>query len=60
MYLLDGRELGVVSHFLEFPANPVMVVKAGEQEHWLPLVAPHLKQVDLGERRVVVDWEPES
>ncbi len=60
VFLLDGRALGVVSHFLEFPANPVMVVKEGAKEHWLPLVAPHLKQVDLSERRVVVDWEPEG
>jgi 16S rRNA processing protein RimM len=56
---LDGVELGVISHFHEFPGNPVMVVQGGAREHWVPLVPRHLKQVDLGARRVVVDWDPE-
>src|SRR5258706_429005 len=55
-----GRELGVVSHFYEFPANPIMVVQDGTQEHWVPLVPRHLKIVDLAARQVVVDWDPES
>jgi 16S rRNA processing protein RimM len=56
---LEGVELGVVSHFLEYPAGPVMVVRDGTRERWLPLAPRHLKRVDLGERRVTVDWEPE-
>ena len=56
---LEGAELGVVSHFLEYPAGPVMVVRGGARERWLPLVPRHLKSVDLGARRVVVDWDPE-
>ena len=55
----DGVELGVVSHFHEFPGNPVMVVQEGGQSHWVPLVPRHLKQVDLEARRVTVDWDPE-
>ena len=55
----DGTELGVVSHFLEFPASPVMVVRDGARERWVPLVPRHLKKVDLGLRRVTVDWDPE-
>lgn len=54
-----GRELGIISHFHAFPANPVMVVRDGEAEHWVPLVPRHLKQVDLAARRVLVDWDPE-
>ena len=56
---LEGLELGEVAHFLEFPANPVMVVRgADKQEHWLPLVRGLLKDVDLEARRFKVDWSP--
>ncbi len=54
----EGTVLGRVDHFVETPANPVMVVR-GERERWLPLVAKHLKSVDLDAGRVVVDWDPE-
>ncbi len=54
---LEGRSLGRIDHFVEAPANAVMVVR-GEREHWLPLVPKHLKSVDLHARRVVVDWDP--
>ncbi|MGE3936930.1 MAG: ribosome maturation factor RimM [Rhodospirillaceae bacterium] len=53
---LQGEWLGRIDHFIEAPANPVMVVR-GEREHWLPLVPKHLKSVDLAARKVVVDWE---
>lgn len=56
---LEGVELGVVSHFLEYPAGPVMAVRDGARERWIPLAPRHLKKVDLGERRVTVDWDPE-
>jgi 16S rRNA processing protein RimM len=53
---LQGERLGRIEHFIEAPANPVMVVR-GEREHWLPLVPKHLKSVDLAARKVVVDWD---
>ena len=56
---LAGLELGVVAHFLDFPANAVMAVRGAGGEHWVPLVPGRLKQVDLAARRVVVDWDPE-
>ena len=56
---LEGVELGGISHFLEYPAGPVMVVRDGARERWIPLVPRHLKKVDLGERCVTVDWDPE-
>jgi 16S rRNA processing protein RimM len=56
---VEGVELGVVSHFLEYPAGPLMVVRDGTRERWVPLAPRHLKQVDLGARRVIVDWDPE-
>jgi 16S rRNA processing protein RimM len=56
---LEGVELGVVHHFLEFPGNPVMVVSGDGRERWIPLVSKHLKGHDLVAKRVTVDWDPE-
>ena len=52
---LEGLDLGVVVHFIETPAQVLMVVR-GAQEFWIPAVPQHLRRVDLRERRVVVDW----
>ena len=53
---LDGVSLGVVQHFVETPAQPLMVVR-GQREYWVPAVPRHLRRVDLQARRVVVDWD---
>jgi len=53
---LAGDRLGVVAHFVELPAHALMVVR-GTREYWVPAVPQHLRRVDLGARRVVVDWE---
>jgi 16S rRNA processing protein RimM len=52
---LEGVELGVVHHFIETPAQVLMVVR-GTEEIWIPAVPQHLRRVDLQARRVVVDW----
>ena len=52
---LDGIDLGCVQHFMETPAQVLMVVR-GTQEYWIPAVPQHLRRVDLQARRVVVDW----
>jgi len=52
---LEGLDLGVVQHFIETPAQVLMVVR-GAQEFWIPAVPQHLRRVNLQERRVVVDW----
>lgn len=51
-----GVALGVLEHFVETPAHPVMVVR-GAREYWVPAVPPHLHRVDLAARRVVVAWD---
>jgi 16S rRNA processing protein RimM len=53
---LAGVGLGVVQHFVETPAQALMVVR-GEREYWVPAVPLHLRRVDLQARRVVVDWD---
>jgi len=55
---LEGHVLGCVDHILDTPANAVMVV-IGEREHWLPLVPPHLRRVDLEQGIITVDWDPD-
>ena len=52
---LEGVMLGKVQHFIETPAQVLMVVR-GTQEFWIPAVPQHLRRVDLQQRRVVVDW----
>jgi 16S rRNA processing protein RimM len=53
---LAGRYLGKVRHFVETPAQVLMVVR-GDEEFWVPAVPLHLRRVDLTARRVVVDWD---
>lgn len=54
----EGLRLGRVDHFLDLPANVVMVVD-GERELWVPLGRERHFAVDLQARRVIVDWDPE-
>jgi 16S rRNA processing protein RimM len=53
---LEGADLGSVRHFVETPAQVLMVVR-GLKEYWIPAVPQHLRRVDLQARRVVVDWD---
>jgi len=52
---LEDIAMGFVKHFIETPAQVLMVVR-GQQEYWIPAVPQHLRRVDLQARRVVVDW----
>ena len=56
---LEGLVLGTVLHFIETPAQVLMVVR-GAKEYWIPAVPQHLRRVDLPARRVVVDWSEAS
>jgi len=52
---LQGIELGVLDHFVDAPAQAVMVIR-GEREHWVPVTPQHLCRVRLDERWIEVDW----
>jgi 16S rRNA processing protein RimM len=56
---LDGIALGRVQHFIETPAQVLMVVR-GTQEFWIPAVPLHLRRMDLQARRLVVDWSADG
>jgi 16S rRNA processing protein RimM len=56
---LQGDSLGVVSSMLETGADDVMVL-SGERERLIPFVMDEIvHEVDLGARRMVVDWLPD-
>jgi len=49
--------LGTVSSLIETGANDVMIVK-GEREHLIPFVQPDtIRQVDLKNGLIIVDWD---
>jgi 16S rRNA processing protein RimM len=52
---VEGALLGLVDHYIDTPANAVMVIK-GEREHLVPVTREHLRSVDKDTRRVIVDW----
>lgn len=51
----EGAELGRVSHFVDAPIEPVMVVQ-GERERWVPAVPRYLRRIDLALGEIEVDW----
>jgi 16S rRNA processing protein RimM len=55
---LSGSRLGRVLHFVETPAQVLMVVR-GDRDYWVPALPKYLRRVDLGARQVVVDWDDE-
>jgi 16S rRNA processing protein RimM len=57
---LEGVSLGVVDQLLETGANDVLVVVQGDVERLVPFVqGQFVKEVDLTNRRIIVDWDPE-
>ncbi|WP_457668792.1 ribosome maturation factor RimM [Thiolapillus sp.] len=55
----QGVELGTVSYLFETGANDVLVVQ-GERERLLPWIWKQvIRNVDLAQGRIVVDWDPE-
>jgi 16S rRNA processing protein RimM len=52
---VEGALLGVIDHFVDTPGNAVMVIK-GAREYLVPVSSQHLRSVDQGARRVIVDW----
>ncbi|MDA8381843.1 MAG: ribosome maturation factor RimM [Betaproteobacteria bacterium] len=54
----QGIALGRVDRLLATGANDVLVVRGG-RERLIPFVAAIVSEVDLAQRRIVVDWEPD-
>ena len=56
---VDGTDLGRIERMLATGANDVMIVKSEERERLVPFTAAAVPSVDLAQRRVVVNWDPE-
>ena len=55
----EGESLGEIDHLFETGSNDVLVVR-GDRERLVPFIWEQVVQeVDLDERRMVVDWDPE-
>jgi len=59
----DGIELGIIDHLIETGANDVLVVReegSGSRERLIPYVPGQVvTDVDLQEKQMIVDWDPE-
>lgn len=54
---VQDEELGVVAGLFENGAHPVMRVVDGETERLLPFVEQVVRQVELAQGRIRVEWE---
>ena len=55
---LEGRPLGRITGLMATGANDVLIVE-GERRRLIPFApGSHIQEVDLRERRLVVDWDP--
>ncbi len=65
VFTVEGERLGFVHHMIETGANDVVTVRADDasidqRERLIPYLPEQVvKEVDLAERRMVVDWDPE-
>lgn len=53
----QNEELGIVDSVMATGANDVLVVMQDRTQRLIPFVKPFILQVDLKERRIMVDWE---
>jgi 16S rRNA processing protein RimM len=56
---LDGVDLGQVERLIETGANDVLVLQ-GERERLIPYLKDQvIKQINLDDKVIQVDWDPE-
>jgi 16S rRNA processing protein RimM len=54
---LQGEAFGTVDSLLETGANDVLVVKGEGGETLMPFIASVIQQVDLKNKKILVDWQ---
>ncbi|HVN49293.1 MAG TPA: ribosome maturation factor RimM [Bacteroidota bacterium] len=55
MVAQDGKQIGTIVDVLALPANDLWVVKNGKKEILIPAVKAIVKEVDVKQKRVVID-----
>lgn len=59
VHTVDGVALGRVAHLFSTGSNDVVVVR-GDRERLIPFLQPDvIRAIDLDQRRMTVDWDPE-
>ena len=56
---VSGATLGTVAAVEDYGGHPLLRIAGASVERLVPFVEPIVRSVDLAERRVEVDWEPE-
>lgn len=51
----NGDHLGTVDHLIPTGSNEVLVVRDGNREHLIPVIADVVRRIDLEDRRIVID-----
>ncbi len=59
VFQINGTFVGIVKRLLETGANDVLVV-SGNKEKLIPYAPEFIREVDLENNRIVVDWESED
>lgn len=55
-----GINLGKIDYLIETGANDVLVVKEGKEERLIPFLQKQvIKKIDLDEKLMIVDWDPD-
>ena len=54
---LEGVQLGVVDHLLDMGANDILCVLQADVEILIPFISSVIKEVNLGEKLIRVDWQ---
>ena len=55
VYSPDDRHWGTITDILTAPAHHIYVVKTGSGDILVPAVPEYVKQVDIEERRIIID-----
>jgi len=58
VFTLDDRHLGEVREILRPGANDVWVIRSGKKEILIPYIEDVVKQIDVSNRRIVIDPLP--
>ncbi|MGH7894224.1 MAG: ribosome maturation factor RimM [Candidatus Binatia bacterium] len=54
----DGRALGTIAETLSTGLNDVWIVRGGDREHLIPIIADVVREIDRDSRRVVIEPMP--
>jgi len=57
VFTTKEEKLGIVDHLFETGANDVIIVK-GTKTHYIPYHPHYIQSIDLENKKIIVDWDP--